>query len=220
MCPVIVKMASITSTTSTKSKVNPVSWSGCVREALSVSGVALICSEYFDADTANTLLELDCVPANDKKMLRSFLKHSHKDRTSGLQCARGEYGFSKRCQSLAIGRLYPRHHPTLGSMSKDIRNALAVRDYWDLDLHNSHPDITRQVAKIYGWSCDTLDSYVADRDAMLRSVKHDYGLTSRNDAKVLVLKVINSGAVPQCVPSATSQFLQKLKKEVTVIANN
>jgi len=211
------EMASITSPTSTDQAI---SWSGRVREALAVPGVVLTLRDWFDVRVANNLLKLESVPADDKKRLKAFLRHSARDTESGLQYTRGEYTFSQRCQSSAIGRLYPRHHPTLGSLQKDLRNALAAQYYLDLDIKNSHPSIVRQIAKRYGWSCASLDAYVGNREAVLEAIRDDYGLTSRNDAKTLVLKVINSAAVPECRPGASGRCLHQLKQEVTAIANN
>lgn len=96
-------MASITSTASLSDRVYPITWRAHVREALAVPGFVLILKEYFDPEVANALLDLDCVPAADKKELKSFLKHSAKDRKSGLQCARGEYSFSARCKVQRLG---------------------------------------------------------------------------------------------------------------------
>jgi len=216
MRPTDVKMASVTSPAPT----HAISWPSRVREALAVPGVILTLREYFDVGVANDLLDLECVPADDKRRLKALIRHSAKDNKSGLQCARGEYTFSQRCQSSAIGRLYPCHHPTLGSLQRDMRNALAAEHYLDLDIKNSHPSIVQQIAKRYGWSCTSLDAYVGQREAVLEAVMSTYGLTCLQDAKTLVLKVLNSGAVPQCVQGASDTFLQQLKHEVAAIASN
>lgn len=176
-------------------------WKDSLRVALTTSGAVYILKEVFDPEIANHLLKLDCVPTEDKRRLKSYIKRSYKDQQTGLQTVDVQYDFSQRCKSSGIGRLYGKQ-VCLANLTRDIRNAICNKYYIDFDISNSHPVIIQHIATLYGWACDYLTTYINQREEVLAGIVRDYdflvpaGHKPRDEAKRLVLAVINSGAAP------------------------
>lgn len=98
----------------------PGSWSNNLRAALATSRAAYTLRCMFDVGAANALLSLDCVPADDKRQLKAFVRTSTRDTSTGLQAAVSNYDFSKRCKAAGRGRLYPKGHPGMATLPSSI----------------------------------------------------------------------------------------------------
>lgn len=198
----------------------PGSWSNNLRAALATSGAAYALRCVFDVGAANALLSLDCVPADDKRQLKAFVRTSTRDTSTGLQAAVSNYDFSKRCKAAGRGRLCTKGHPGMATLPSSIRNAIFGKYYFDLDISNSQPHVLLQLAKRHGWACDHLGNYVTNREQVLADVMQEYGASQRAEAKKLVIAVINSGSPPECLPGAANLFLHSLRAEVGRLAQN
>jgi len=88
----------------------------------------------------------------------------------------------KRCCTFSCG------------MSKLLRDSLCVDDYWDIDQVNSAPSIFVSIADKYKFDVPVTRAYLTNRETVLTDIQK-YWKTDRNNAKQLILSVLNGGSV-------------------------
>lgn len=152
-------------------------------------------------------------------LIREQLKRYYKKYSQESDLIKVNYFFSKKLED--EGRLYAGDSLSLQNFRKDIRQALASRYYYDIDIVNSHPTLISQYCKKNNINCPYLDKYVKDREDILQKIC-DYHEIDRNEAKTLVLKMcylgkytINEEPVKE---EEQLKFLRNFKKELKDIS--
>jgi len=142
--------------------------------------VAIIKTEVFDVDALSHLLNCDGISTIDKNRLRAMKRAAQKGNQLRVAYLRG-----KHLKSEEFGRVTPEKGIGLAMVSRDQRNFLAQRYYFDLDMVNSQPIILEQICKTKGWACDKLTQFIAERDTRMAELHGD-----RNQAKQMVMTMM------------------------------
>ena len=122
-----------------------------------------------------------------------------------------KYNYSKNLKT--YGRLFATS-VSLQSMPREIRNALAVGKYYDIDMKNAHPVLLAQYCKKNGIRCDIVDKYVANRDEILEEVSKQNN-TTPEEAKFIILSLLNGGVCEDI----KGEFIDTFKNEIKTIHN-
>lgn len=141
--------------------------------------------EYFDEDNLRCLQRSDNYPKNVKAQLSNYSKH----RTSGGKLST-TYKLADNCQEYGIGRLYPIDQLSISGMRFDVRNPLAEKYYWDVDMENAHYRIALKYCQVNGLPHEYIQQYVENRNNMLIAVS-----SSRKKAKTEFLKILYGGDI-------------------------
>lgn len=152
-----------------------------------MSTLKFVKREYFDPNVIKALLCHNGLSYEIKQRLKKY----HKKRMNG-NCVEVVYDFAKEYSTTKIGRIYADKAIGLQGFEKDVRNALAQKNYFDVDMANAQCTILLKICKDKGWTCDTLRYYVENRDVVLRDIMGYYGC-ARNDAKNLLLRMMFLG---------------------------
>ena len=170
--------------------------------------------ERFDEDNLKFLVGDTDFAKVDRDRLSKYNKH----RISGSYI-NVSYRLGVGCEEFNLGRLYPDDAMGLQGFRFDIRNPLARKYYWDIDMENAHYRIAVAYCKKYGLKCDYMENYVNNRMATLKLVSEN-----KMKAKTEFLKVLYGGniklyreeynEVDGIVINNGNRFLTELKKEV------
>jgi hypothetical protein len=173
--------------------------------------------ELFDEDVMKPLLIDPRYNKGDRCRLSNYNRH----RISG-SIVNVCYKFGGGCAEYKLGRLFPVDGVGLQSFRFDMRNPLADKWYWDIDVENAHYVIAYNWCVKYGIVCDNIKHYIMNRDESLALVS-----SSRKKAKTEFLKVLYGGniklyttefnEVEGDITSDGYTFLQKIKKEVDAL---
>ena len=119
-----------------------------------------------------------------------------------------KYNFSKRLKT--YGRLFAQN-PSLQNLPREIRNSIANETYYDVDIKNCHPQILYQLCKKHEISCESLETFVKNRDAVISQMcERNFGM-DKDIAKNTLLSVINGGGV---VDFQEDRFVSKFREEM------
>lgn len=151
--------------------------------------------EVIDVTFARFLRANPDTPKEDRLKLGRYLKSvengNHKKVTYKL-------GKSMRTSNLPLGRLCA-DGLSLQTFPRDLRNALAARYYWDVDIINAQPTLMVQYCTRQGWDCRVLRRYVETREEILEEVQTSLNI-ERWEAKERILAVLFGGS-PEGLPS-------------------
>lgn len=175
----------------------------------------IVKKELFDPDVMKSLLSDERYAVADRMRLRKYYKARSKP--NEVQVV---YNFGKGYELAQLGRIYPDYGLGLQCFSRDIRNPLTAKYYWDVDIENAHYVLAQRLADERGLKTTTIQHYISNRDACLDAVS-----SNRTVAKVAFLKVLYGGDVTLYNPHADGaeepdgdlSFLQSLKMEVDVL---
>ena len=141
--------------------------------------------ELFDEDNLAILLRNNELPKNVKFQLSTYSKH----RVSGGRIST-TYKLADNCADFQIGRIYPIDQLSMSGMRFDVRNPLAAKNYWDIDMENAHYRIALKYCKDNYLPHENIEQYVLNRDAMLKEIS-----SSRKKAKTEFLKILYGGDI-------------------------
>ena len=82
----------------------------------------------------------------------------------------------------------------LQNMPRELRHTLAKGLYTDIDMVNAHPMLLYQLAEKNEIPCKYLKKYITHRDECLHTIMSCNPGVSREDAKEVILTMINSGS--------------------------
>lgn len=170
------------------------------------------------------LLQSQLINDDDSEMSNALPTHRKPEELKTIlkkyinQKAKGNlvnYGFSK---TLEEGRMFAYKCISLQGIPRRIRHSIAKDIYYDLDMKNAHPTILSHYCHLKKISCPLLDEYVNDRDTffdkLIKFKKGSNGNFSKEDAKTLILKLINGGGEGnQKIPI----FLKSFRKEMKLV---
>ncbi len=119
-----------------------------------------------------------------------------------------KYNFSKRLKT--YGRLFAQN-PSLSNLPREIRNSIANEIYYDVDIKNCHPQILYQLCKKHEISCESLETFVKNRDAVISQMcARNFGM-DKDIAKNTLLSVINGGGA---VDFQEDKFVYKFMEDM------
>jgi hypothetical protein len=175
----------------------------------------IVKKELFDPDVMKSLLCDERFANADRTRLKKYYKS--RDRPNEVRVV---YNYGKGYEASQMGRIYPDYGLGLQCFSRDMRNPLTAKYYWDIDIENAHFVIAKRLADEKGLRTTSLDHYVANRDACLDQVS-----SNRNVAKVAFLKVLYGGDITlhnshinvNEEPDGDLSFLHSLKREVDAL---
>lgn len=167
---------------------------------------AVIKTEIFDVDALSHLLVSDGVSLLIKNRLRQMSRNATKGNELRVAYLRG-----KKFKSEEYGRVTPEKGVGLALIERDMRNFLANKFYFDLDMVNSQPTILEQICKSKGWECDVLTKFNAEREDYMKQLHGD-----RIRAKQMVMTMLFGDLV---VPEK-HEFFNGLVAQLKIITDN
>ena len=175
----------------------------------------IVKKETFDPDVMKSLLQDERYAVSDRMRLKKYFKHRlHTNETQVV------YNYGKGYESSQQGRLYPDGGMGLQCFSRDIRNPLTAKYYWDIDIENAHYVFAQHLAEERGIRTDCMKLYIENRNACLASVS-----TNRSTAKTAFLRILYGGDITlydatlgeYVEPEGDMSFLYSLREEVTAL---
>jgi hypothetical protein len=167
---------------------------------------AIVKTEVFSIDALTHLMQCDGVSTIDKNRLRKY-----KDSASKGNEVRVSYLRGKKLKTEEFGRVTPEKGIGLASFPREIRNFLAKKYYFDLDIVNAQPTLLEQICKTKGWSCDKLSTFNANRESLMKELDSD-----RKQAKIIVMRMLFG--TPN--PNEFTGFFAELVEQLAVITTN
>ena len=142
--------------------------------------------EMFDEDNMKHLLVDDRYSQADRKRMSLYYK---KKRNAGE--AQVVYTLASGCEANSLGRLFAQNSLGIANWAWTMRNPLAQKWYWDIDIANSHYRIALEFCKRYEIPYEKIAHYCDNRQAVLSMVCPE----SRDRAKMEFLKVLYGGDI-------------------------
>jgi hypothetical protein len=125
------------------------------------------------------------------------------------------YKYSGNCKT--FGRQFA-VGPSLQSLPTIIRNTIARKFYVDLDVTNMHPTILEWYCKTHNITCTHLSEYVSRREELMAEVveagRQKGIMVSRDDIKVIILKIINGGGIAPLKEETAPDFIVDFHNEM------
>ena len=120
---------------------------------------------------------------------------------------------TKYKQNSSFGRFYALGSLSLQALPREIRHTIANEFYTDIDIKNCHPVILSFLCAERGIVCKCLNKYNNNRDKFLAE------LGDRDQAKTLVLSLVNGGRSAADAIEDPPEWLGEFKKELKNIHN-
>ena len=177
-------------------------------ERLDVDKLAYICSDqpgmrqYLSYNEDDPSWDPLCIP---RKILA-------KSRNGKIEV---EYTQSSKSEP-NTGRYYARGSMGQQSMAREIRHTVAGEFYDDVDIVNAHPVILAWKCDEFKIPCPLLKEYNANRDDHITAIQKGSNC-SRDDAKVVVLSLMNGGVSAYYKLKRRTDWLEAFKDEVNSI---
>jgi hypothetical protein len=169
--------------------------------------------ELFDEDHCKAILLDELFARADRNRLTQYNKH----RTTGGTLS-ATYNYAVGCAEHRLGRIFPADGIGLAGFRFDMRNPLAEKFYWDIDIENAHYNIAVWYAKQNNMLVPNLIKYCENRDACLAMVSDNRKLAKTEFLKILYggdIKLYNEHyeIIDGSVKDAGLTFLRELEKE-------
>jgi hypothetical protein len=136
--------------------------------------------EIFNEDHCKAILLDELFSRADRSRLTQYNKH----RTTGGTLS-VTYNYANGCAEHSLGRIFPADGLGLTGFRFDIRNPLADKFYWDIDMENAHYNIAVWYAEQIGMYVPNLKKYCDNRDACLAMVSDNRKLAKTEFLKIL-----------------------------------
>lgn len=137
--------------------------------------------EKFDEDVIKSIIADESYSIQDRKNASAYYKRKY-----GAGEINVIYQFGEGCEEYKLGRLFAQSNMGIANWSWTIRNPLAKKWYWDIDIANAHYKIAIKYCEMYELQHDKLRDYCDNRDERLKMVCPD----SRDRAKNEFLKTL------------------------------
>lgn len=174
--------------------------------------ISITKTELFDVDFARWVVDNKSIPKDDRTMVSRYLKNRVRGNEHDTT-----YKLGKLCKGEFLGRFCAIRSESLQCFPRDIRNALAMKYYWDLDMVNAQPTLLVQYCEKQGWICDALKKYVAQREEMLTLIADTCNI-ERWEAKQRVVAILFGSGVDADMPDFfRNEFYAELR---TIMKNN
>jgi len=175
--------------------------------------------EHFCETTLQAMLKDEAINVEDRVRLRHYWKDCRKG-APGI--ARIRYVLPKGTGEKGLGRLTPEHNIGLQGFPKMIRNALASKFYWDIDLENAHYYIASHLCAHHHLPHEAIDYYIAHRAECLAT------FPTRDAGKLHFLRTLFGGDVslycestrdePTTAVGIATAMVSRITGEITALA--
>ena len=183
-------------------------------------------TEYINMDNAHKIVQnwediLQKLPKNrrdkimEQKKVFDPLVHLKKILKDKKDIIHTKYAFSKSLKT--AGRLFAQNS-SLQGLPREIRNALALGKYYDIDMKNAHPTILYQYCKSKGIGCEYLEKYVKNREVIINEISNDNNVPTEG-IKQIILKALNGGYTYSYKSSFLDNFVKEIKTIHTLLCN-
>ena len=163
--------------------------------------------EKVDTERLEFLLNNPDVPKKDKALLTAWKKLIKEGCWADIVYVLGK---NVKDSDEALGRLNAKGGVGLQAFPRDIRNALAQRLYWDIDMVSAHPTLTRELSRRHNLSTTYQDELINNRNDKISELM-DLKECSKELAKIYIT-AIYFGEEISC--ASLPDFYKQLYKEV------
>jgi hypothetical protein len=122
----------------------------------------------------------------------------------------------ERAHSRAHGRLYAKGIGGLQNICREMRNTFSHKYYNDIDIVNAHPILLSYLATQHKVRCTALKAYITNRETYLQEIVSNNNI-SRDDAKNLIIAIINGGTKMYSKLSHIPDWLIDFKNETEIL---
>jgi len=137
--------------------------------------------EKFDETIIKSIIADEAYAIQDRKIVSAYYKQKY-----GAGEKNVIYQFGLGCEEYKLGRLFAENNLGIANWSWTIRNPLAEKWYWDIDIANAHYKIAVKFCEQYGLEHSRLRDYCDNRNEKLKMVCPE----SRDRAKIEFLKTL------------------------------
>ncbi len=137
--------------------------------------------ERFDEDVIKSIIADEAYSIQDRKTASAYYK-----RKNGAGETNVIYKFGEGCEEFKLGRLFAENNLGMANWTWTIRNPLAKKNYWDIDVANAHYKIALKYCERYDIEHAKLRDYCENREEILKMVCPD----NRDRAKNEFLKTL------------------------------
>ena len=178
----------------------------------------IVKKELFDANVMKSILSDERFAVVDRALLKKYYKGR-----KGPNETTVVYNYGKGYEVTQFGRIYPDRGLGLANFSREIRNPLAAKYYWDIDIENAHYVIAVRLAKERRLKHEAMEYYISNRVSCLEAVSSD-----RIVAKTAFLKILYGGDISLYdvndvsvqEPEGDLSFLHALKMEIDTLMDS
>lgn len=174
----------------------------------------IIKTEIYDVEALNTLSRHDGVDKETKRILNKYKKKSEDGNKVKVN-----YHYPSKYAKEQIGRVYADKGLSLQFFPKDIRNALAAKYYWDIDVTNAHGTFLLKICNDKGWKSPLLENFVKNRSQFREYVMDHYDI-DEDEVKQRILVTMFLGNVYSDPKNGQCQLLVDFSNELKNIASN
>lgn len=171
-------------------------------------------TEMFDITMAKYIVSQP-IDNEDKKKLKKMIKNKEKGCYLNIHYILGKKSKQNKYGKEYMGRIVPQGNYGLQTLYADIRNALAMPFYWDVDIVNCQGEILNQLAFKNGWTNTYLNELCINRDNIFKNIMDTTGI-DRKQVKVIFLSLFFGG---ECY--TTNEWIKdKFYPEIKILMNN
>lgn len=171
------------------------------------SDMAIIKREKVDTERLNFLRNNPDVPKHIKKMLGDWSKLIKEGCWADVPYMLGK---TSKDGEEAVGRMNAKGGIGLQTFPRDIRNALAQRLYWDIDMVSAHPTLCREMCTRIGLPTARQDELLANRDDRLSELM-DVKECTKDMAKMCITSLYFGESISY---ASLPEFYKQLWEEV------
>lgn len=182
--------------------------------SLSNFGFKIVKKELFDIDALEMLYSHPNLGEKDRKKLKAYFK-----KRENVNMVEVKYDYPPKYKQSGYARVFAEKGLGLQQFSREIRNLLAKKYYFDIDMVNCHPTILLKICKDNNWACPNLERYVTERDTIIAELGEKYDI-NKSDIKVCMNTLMYLGDLPYNSKISEDEFLNAYKTEMFAIANN
>jgi hypothetical protein len=136
----------------------------------------IVTRERFDEDVIKSIIADEAYSVQDRKTTSAYYK-----RKNGAGETNVIYQFGEGCEEHKLGRLFAQNNLGMANWTWTIRNPLAKKNYWDIDIANAHYKIALKYCERYDIEHAKLRDYCENRDERLKMVCPDNRERAKNE---------------------------------------
>lgn len=174
--------------------------------------------EKFDEDVIKSIIADEAYSIQDRKTTSAYYKRKY-----GAGEINVVYQFGEGCEEHRLGRLFAQQNMGYANWTWTIRNPLAKKYYWDIDIANAHYKIALKFCEKYDIEHSIIRDYCENRELRLKMVCPD----NRDRAKNEFLKTLYGDKprdygfylkdVEGIITPEGYTYVKKLKAEVALL---
>lgn len=174
-------------------------------------------TEMFDINMAKYIVSQP-IDAEDKKKIKKMIKLKERGYFLDVNYILGKKSKQNKYGKEYLGRIVPKGNYGLQTLSSDIRNALAIKYYWDVDIENCQAELLNQISTKNGWINTHLTKYCSDRDSIFKEIMLRNNF-DRKQVKIIFLSLLFGGSCNYVDPWIKNDFYPEIQSIMNNLAN-